>query len=83
MDGECNYRDLPLVTIGDAAASFLEFPDQFTEGLEFASIEDFREGRWPSSDDPEGRHSRFLRLMRPTRRFRAISPKRWMTAFGW
>ena len=41
-----------LVTIGDAAASFLAEKDPTTEHLPFASWEDFARKEWPSRRSP-------------------------------
>jgi hypothetical protein len=71
-------RNRSLVTIGDAVASFLQKPDVHTEGLDFASAEDFRNRKpWSALQDLEGIRARRRRLYRATCWFKAASAKRW------
>lgn len=65
----------PLVTVGDATASFLSEPDTTTENLPFASREEFTGKKWPAKRSPWTHpgpplHAIFW--------FRAASFKRWL-----
>ena len=69
----------PLVTVGDAAASFLSDPDTTTKNLPFASREEFTGKKWPPERSPWTHsgpplHSIFW--------FRAASLKRWLTTLA-
>lgn len=73
----------PLVTVGDAVASFLEKPDPMTLGMCLSSKQDFssRSG-WAQVSLPTHQHA--PRLWEPIRLrwFRAASIKRWISTLG-
>ncbi|KAJ5834321.1 hypothetical protein N7447_000347 [Penicillium robsamsonii] len=51
------HRSAPLLTVGDAVASFMEKPDSTTEGMCWLSIAEVRRGAWKvpqRTDDPAG-----------------------------
>ena len=64
-----------LVTIGDAAASFLAEKDPTTEHLPFASREDFSREEWPSKHSPWSHPGPSLYSIRW---FKAASYTRWL-----
>lgn len=45
-------REAPLLTIGDAIASFMKCPDSTTEGFCWSSGSDFRRGKWKTPKTP-------------------------------
>jgi hypothetical protein len=46
-------RQITLVTIGDALASFLEEPDATTPGMPATDVEDIKAGKWPDNPEPQ------------------------------
>lgn len=70
-------KSMPLVTTGDAIASFLEFPDQETFGMSIVEKEDFRNGIW----DLRWVHVYPMPWRRrfPCAHFRAIGLRQWIT----
>ncbi|KAJ5961043.1 uncharacterized protein N7479_008193 [Penicillium vulpinum] len=85
------HRSAPLLTVGDAVASFMEKPDSTTEGICWLSNADVRRGAWKvpqKSEDPAGeplarvgeREPKvYKRLSRRKRWMQASSLSRWIT----
>ncbi|KAK3380710.1 hypothetical protein B0T24DRAFT_616099 [Lasiosphaeria ovina] len=69
-------KQSPLLTLGDAIASFLERPDPTTRGMGTASIADFRAGRW--RDDPLPQRWEYTRHFR----WEAVGLWRWAATNG-
>lgn len=69
----------PLLTLGDAVASFLEFPDETTTGMCLASKHDITKanGRW----SPPPSSARLFAFHRQ-RKFAAVSLRRWIVCIG-
>ena len=67
--------EAPLVTIGDATASFLSEPDTTTKNLPFASREKFAGKKWPARRSPWKHSGPPLHAIFW---FRAASFKRWL-----
>ncbi|OQE46496.1 hypothetical protein PENCOP_c001G06293 [Penicillium coprophilum] len=88
------YRSPPLLTVGDAVASFMEKPDSTTEGMCWLSNADVRRGAWKvyqKSDDPaeeplERAGQRvpmeYRRLSQRKHWLQAPSPIRWVTTLA-
>jgi hypothetical protein len=76
------YRTQPLLTVGDAVASFLKKADPMTEGLSLMSKADFCHGDWKNvhealqnaKSSEDSYHSKFISHRQLTK------PKRWMHA---
>ena len=75
------YQSRPLLTTGDAVASFLGRPDNTTEGLCWASSRYFQNGHWKSHPEiREGKELVFLHKELPRRKQwrHASSVMRWL-----
>ncbi|KAJ6050166.1 uncharacterized protein N7446_005593 [Penicillium canescens] len=73
-------RSTPLLTSGDAIASFLEDPDETTKGMCWASLNSTKQRNWitcPKGQEPQRRAVRYQRLTRPQQWRRASSPIHW------
>ena len=68
-----------LVTVGDAAASFLVEEDATTENLSFASRDEFTRNKWPTKRSPWSHPGPSLSAIRW---FRAASYTRWLVTLG-
>ncbi|KAJ5370373.1 uncharacterized protein N7496_006465 [Penicillium cataractarum] len=75
-------RQMPLLTVGDAISSFMADPDSTTEGMCWASHQDFsrevwksRQVAWVSRSSTESHRQGESRIWK-----RLQSPKRWMHA---
>ncbi|KAJ9492264.1 hypothetical protein VN97_g996 [Penicillium thymicola] len=84
------HRSPPLLTVGDAVASFMERPDQTTEGMCWLSNADVRRGVWKVSqktedpaEEPLEESQRepivYKRLSRRKHWMQAASLPRWIT----
>lgn len=77
ISGSRSHRNMqPLITTGDAIASFLEFEDKETVGISMVEKEDFENGIWDLRwvhINPMPWRERF-----PCCRFRAIGVRRWL-----
>jgi hypothetical protein len=80
-DGASNetgrWKHQPLITNGDAIASFLEHPDDTTLGMSIVEKEDFRNGIWTQRWAKI--HPIPWQERSPCRLFRAIGLWRWVT----
>lgn len=83
------HRSPPLLTVGDAVASFMERPDRTTEGMCWLSNADVRRGAWkvsqkaedPAEEPLEGSHRGpmvYKRLSRRNHWMQAASLPRWI-----
>lgn len=73
-------RSTPLLTSGDAIASFLENPDETTKGMCWASLNSIKKRNWitcPKGQEPQRQTVRYQRLTRPQQWRRASSPIHW------
>ncbi|KAF1961573.1 hypothetical protein CC80DRAFT_499969 [Byssothecium circinans] len=75
-DPKDDRKTWPLITTGDAVASFLEFPDPETVGMSAVEVKDFRKGIW---------NLRWARIgpikwmeRSPCCSFRAVGLRRWL-----
>lgn len=68
-------KKAPLVTIGDAIESFLQCPEEATEGLPFATRMDFQ-NRWPESREYIPKQPRIQRW------FYAATARRWIVTIS-
>lgn len=84
------HRSPPLLTVGDAVASFMERPDRTTEGMCWLSNADVHRGAWkvsqktgdPAEEPLEGGHREpvvYKRLSRRKHWMQAASLPRWIT----
>ncbi|KAJ5400939.1 hypothetical protein N7465_011428 [Penicillium sp. CMV-2018d] len=73
-------RSTPLLTSGDAIASFLEDPDETTKGMCWASLNNFKKKNWitcPKGQEPQRHTVRYQRLTRPQQWRKAAFPIHW------
>ncbi|KAJ5162884.1 uncharacterized protein N7500_004714 [Penicillium coprophilum] len=88
------YRSPPLLTVGDAVASFMEKPDSTTEGMCWLSNADVRRGAWKvpqKTEDPDAETleradqrvpMEYRRLSQRKHWLQASSPIRWITTLA-
>jgi hypothetical protein len=67
-------KEVTLLTLGDAIASFLEYPDPTTRGMCTVSMKDIKSGYWP--DDPQPRQW----FPRWYFRWHAVGLSRWISS---
>ena len=73
-------RSSPLLTSGDAIASFLEDPDETTKGMCWASMNSIKKKNWttrPKGQEPQRPAVRYQLLTRPQQWRKASSPIHW------
>lgn len=74
-------RSMPLLTLGDAVASFVTRPDPTTEGMCWISKADVSRGLWGSSGKPKGSSTslEFLEQNEPREviTHKKLSPRKW------
>jgi hypothetical protein len=73
-------RSTPLLTSGDAIASFLEDPDETTKGMCWASLNSIKKKNWlicPKGQEPQRHAVRYQLLTRPQQWRSASSPIHW------
>lgn len=74
-------RSTPLLTSGDAIASFLEDPDETTKGMCWASLNNIKKKSWiicPKGQEPQRHTVRYQRLTRPQQWRKASNPIHWV-----
>lgn len=74
------FRSTPLLTSGDAIASFLEDPDETTKGMCWASLNNIKKKNWiacPKGQEPQQHSVRYQRLTRPQQWRKASNPIHW------
>lgn len=75
-------REPPLLTTGDAIASFLENPDKSTEGMCWSSLQDFKKGKWAQTKSSKTEscpsEETYQSLAMPRRLIRTSRPVHWI-----
>ncbi|KAJ5266633.1 hypothetical protein N7478_009441 [Penicillium angulare] len=70
-------RGKPLLTVGDAIASFISKPDPTTKDLCWMSGKDVRKGAWKQSNELEDESAIYKTLSKPRRWLHAPTRLRW------